>query len=125
MNDSPVHFQDLFATAGALAGAAVPPGLDSRDLLPTLKGAGAPPAAPLYWEFHERGSAEAVRFGRWKAIRSPMQTGAVRLYDLTDDPGETRDLAGAPDHAERVQAAMQIMDGAHVPSVDFKSPAER
>ncbi len=125
VNDSPVHFQDLFATAGALAGAAVPPGLDSRDLLPTLKGAGAPPAAPLYWEFHERGSAEAVRFGRWKAIRSPMQTGAVRLYDLTDDPGETRDLAGAPDHAERVQAAMQIMDGAHVPSVDFKSPAER
>lgn len=122
---APVHFQDLFATAGALAGAEVPAGLDSRNLLPTLRGAGPPPAAPLYWEFHERGSAEAVRFGRWKAIRSPMQTGSVRLYDLVADPGEAHDLAGAPDQAARLEEAARLMDRAHVPSDDFKAPSER
>ena len=125
MNDSPVHFQDLFATAGALAGAEVPAGLDSRDLLPTLRGASPPPSTPLYWEFHERGSAEAVRFGRWKAIRSPMQTGSIRLFDLTDDPGEDRDLALGPDYTERVQEAARYMDAAHLPSAEFKTPAER
>ncbi len=125
VNDSPVHFQDLFATAGALAGAEVPAGLDSRDLLPTLRGASPPPSTPLYWEFHERGSAEAVRFGRWKAIRSPMQTGSIRLFDLTDDPGEDRDLALGPDYTERVQEAARYMDAAHLPSAEFKTPAER
>ncbi len=124
VEEAPVHFQDLFATAGALAGAAVPAGLDSRNLLPTLRGAGAPPETPLYWEFHERGSAEAVRFGRWKAIRSPMQTGSVRLYDLEADPGEAHDLAGVPDQAARLEEAVRLMDRAHVPSADFKTPSE-
>jgi len=125
VEQAPVHFQDLFATAGALAGAEVPEGLDSRDLLPTLMGASAPPAAPLYWEFHEGGSAEAVRFGRWKAIRSPMQTGTVRLYDLEADPGETVDLAGEQGQAARLEEAALLMDRAHVPSKDFQTPSER
>lgn len=122
---SPVHFQDLFATACSLAGTAAPAGLDSRDLLPTLRGEGPPPEAPLHWEFHERGSAEAVRLGRWKAIRRPMETGPVQLYDLLADPSEEQDLAGLPEHAATVERLAGLMDEAHVPSPDFRTPAER
>ena len=46
----------------------------------------------LYWEFFEGGFRQAVRMGDWKAIRKGLQ-GEVELYDLRDDPGETRDVA--------------------------------
>lgn len=122
---SPVHFQDLFATACALAGTAAPAGLDSRDLLPTLRGEGPMPETALHWEFHERGSAEAVRLGRWKAIRKPMETGEVQLYDLLEDPGEEQDLSGDAKHAATVARLAALMDAAHVPSHDFRTPSER
>ena len=73
----------------------------------------------------ERGSAEAVRLGRWKAIRSPMQTGSLRLYDLEQDLGESTDLAGRAEHAGLVARLAALMDEAHVPSPDFRTPAER
>ena len=63
------------ATAAELAETTVPKDIDSDSFLQTLKG--NPPEKEwtreslLYWEFYERGSAQAVRFGKWKAIRSP------------------------------------------------------
>jgi hypothetical protein len=47
---------------------------------------------PLYWEFHEGGFAQAVRAGSWKAARRGLN-GAVDLYDLSADAGETRGVA--------------------------------
>ena len=83
------------------------------------------PETPLHWEFHERGSAEAVRLGRWKAIRKPMETGEVQLYDLLEDPSEEQDLAGDAEHAGTAARLAALMDAAHVPSPDFRTPAER
>jgi hypothetical protein len=48
-----------------------------------------------------------------KAVREPMRTGTVRLHDLANDLGETKDLA-----AERRDLALRAtrhMDEAHVP----------
>jgi len=43
-----------------------------------------------------------VRLGGWKAIREPMRTGRVQLFDLSADPGERKDLAAArPEIAAR------------------------
>ena len=47
----------------------------------------------MYWEFYERGTAQAVRFGKWKAIRQPMFTGPIELYDMSNDVGEKRNYA--------------------------------
>ena len=41
----------------------------------------------LYWEFHERGFQQAVRMGRWKAVRLKHDT-PLELYDLDADPGK-------------------------------------
>jgi len=94
---------DLFATAAALAGAPVPLDrpIDGVDLGPRLKGTGPDPRQVLfyYWDNELR----AVRKGPYKAhfITSgaygqsePRHEHAPPLlFDLTQDPGERRDIA--------------------------------
>jgi uncharacterized sulfatase len=116
------YFGDLMATAGELAGAKLPSpegGLQSVSLLPLLRGDAARVEAHryLYWEFYERGTAQAVRFGRWKAVRKPMATGEIELYDLSADLGETRDIAAG--HPEVVAEARRHLEDAHRPSPDW------
>ncbi len=60
----------------------------------------------LYWEFHERGTSQAVRFGDWKAIRKKPGE-AIELYDLARDEAEQNNVAGQ--HAEQVQQAESIL----------------
>ena len=109
------YFGDFFATFAEMLGRPVPPGLDSLSLLPSLTGKPADQKAHayLYWEFYEQGGRQAVRFGRWKAIREPMGTGRVQLFDLATDVGEERDLASA--RGDLVAQAVRHMDAAHVP----------
>ncbi len=111
----PAYFGDLLATACDLAGVTVPPDTDSISFLPTLTGQGEQASHRyLYWEFHEQGTRQAVRFGNWKAIREPMLSGPIRLYDLSNDPGERTDLASA--NPEKVQEAARMLDEAHEPN---------
>ena len=68
--------------------------LDGVDLVPFLTGErkGAPHAA-LFWR---TGGNAAVRKGDWKLLIAREETTGkeiARLYDLSRDPGETRDLA--------------------------------
>jgi len=86
-------FWDFLPTFAVLAGGKAPEKTDGLCLTPTLLGLLGKQKQHecLYWEFHERGSAQAVRFGRWKAIRLPGKT--IELYDLQADPGETTDVA--------------------------------
>jgi len=108
------YFGDFFATFAELLGRPAPEGLDSLSLVPVLTGreAGQQRHEYLYWEFYEQGGRQAVRFGRWKAIREPMKTGPVQLYDLTADIGEQNDLAAS--RPELVARAARYMDEAHV-----------
>jgi hypothetical protein len=46
----------------------------------------------LYWEFHERGFQQAVRFDEWKAVRLQANT-SLELYNLKLDQGETKNVA--------------------------------
>ncbi|MBN2128496.1 MAG: sulfatase-like hydrolase/transferase, partial [Sedimentisphaerales bacterium] len=91
-------FWDFFPTFVVLTGGKAPEQTDGLCLMPTLLGLPGKQKQHkfLYWEFHERGSAQAVRFGRWKAVRLPGK--AIELYDLRTDPGETTDVAaGRPE----------------------------
>ncbi len=85
---------DVLPTLADIAGATPPPALDGVPMTPVLRGGSAPDHAPLYWEFHERGFQQAVRMGRWKAVR--LKAGApLELYDLQTDPNEQKDIAAA------------------------------
>ena len=109
------YFGDFFATFAELLGQSVPAGLDSISLLPTLSGRPGGQVAHdyLYWEFYEQGGRQAVRFGSWKAIREPMNTGKLQLFDLSRDVGETNDLADV--RRDVAGRAASYLNAAHVP----------
>lgn len=113
------YFGDLMATVGELTSAAIPEGLDSISFLPTLVGKGEQVAHRyLYWEFYEQGSKQAVRAGKWKAVRMPMFTGPIELYDLDADLGEGNDVSGQ--HPEVVEQMKSYLEEAHVPHPNWK-----
>lgn len=114
------YFGDMYATFSDIVGKPVPGKLDSISILPTL--AGNPDAQKqhdyLYWEFYEQGSRQAVRMGDFKAIREPMFTGPVQIYDLSADIGETKDLAAS--RPDLVARAVKFMEEAHTPDPNWK-----
>jgi arylsulfatase len=105
VNDLPSAFWDFFPTFADLAGGEVPENIDGLSLLPTLLG--RPDQGEheyLYWEFQGR---QAVRLGRWKGIRHRVDR-AMELYDLDEDIGEERDVAGAnPEIVARIAELME------------------
>ena len=105
-------FWDMVPTFAALTGADHPDGIDGVSMVPTLLGTGPQPEHDaLYWEYHGlmRGQ-QAVRLGRWKAVRMGGHDDAdapIELYDLEADRGETTDVAAAhPDVVARARAVM-------------------
>ena len=114
---------DVLPTLAEVAGALTPDGIDGHSMVAALTGEGeAPTADYLYWEFYERGSAQAVRFGSWKAVRQPMFTGEIELYDLSEDLGEEHDVAAS--HPDVVARAAALMEAAHTPSPQWTLPGE-
>ena len=123
-NDHQWYFGDFMATFAELAKTKAPEDIDSDSFLSTLQG--NPPEkqwsrkSQLYWEFLERGSAQAVRFGKWKAIRKPMFTGPIQLYDLSSDPEEKKDQAKS--QTDLVRHASNLLDQSHDPDPNWKTP---
>ena len=105
---------DFLPTAAALAGVAVPRGIDGLSMVGALRGKKQRAHEFLYWEFHERGFEQAVRMGDWKAVRH-APTGPLELYDLKRDLGEQKDVAAArPDVVRKIEAYLKT---ARTPSV--------
>lgn len=98
-SDVPVMSIDIFPTALAAAGVAIPPGLqiDGQNLLPLLRGGPAPARDALFWHYPHYGNqggfpGGAVRMGDWKLVEN-YEDGLIALYNLRDDIGEQHDLA--------------------------------
>jgi arylsulfatase A-like enzyme len=103
-----VRLMDLAPTLLDLAGVDPLPNIEAKSLTPLLRGGSLPylPAfaesAPARLQFPEqdkqalpgiRGKWRMVRTDRWKLIQIPQEEGdRYELYDLHDDPGETRNL---------------------------------
>jgi choline-sulfatase len=107
-----VEMVDILPTVLRLMRLPAPPGLHGLDLEPLVRGqAGARGHDAIFSEYPENEEA-MIRTARFKLIvgtgrrlrRDGYQTGRPlpgpyqRLFDLVDDPGETRDLADDPRH---------------------------
>ena len=98
---------DVLPTLADLAGAAAPAKMDGVSMARALRGEAQPASSHLYWEFHERGFQQAVRMGRWKAVRL-KHGGPLELYDLEADRAETQDVAARhPDVVARIEAYLE------------------
>jgi len=110
--DVPSYFGDYVRTFAELAGTSAPDAIQSLSLVPALLGDSARQGTHdyLYWEFQGQ---QAVRQGRWKAVRDSIGGGSVELYDLDADPGESTNAADA--HPDVVERLTGLMDEAHRP----------
>jgi arylsulfatase A-like enzyme len=102
--EHPIIQLDIMPTVLAAAGAKIDPAwkLDGLDLRPYLTGERSdPPHETFYWRF---GKQWAVRHGDWKLLVGNGGSGRPELYHLSQDIGETTDLAARnPEKVKELQ----------------------
>ncbi len=110
----PWSFVDFFPTCAELAGFAPPARLDGRSVLPLLTGVRETLGErALYWEIPDKRLHQALRRGRWKAVRAGLDQ-PPELYDLAADPTES--INRAAQHPDIAGQLAREMDHAHIPS---------
>lgn len=104
-------FWDFMPTVAEILHVEMPANVDGLSYLPTLMGRGVQKTHDyLYWEFHEQGGRQAIRRGKWKAIRYDLEkNGQIQLYDLSQDPEEKFNLSDLyPDLTNEFDSLMRI-----------------
>lgn len=109
VSDETICLTDLLATIAGILDVKLPRdvGQDSFNILPALRG--APLQEPIrkltVLQGDSRDDALAVRSGPWKLIESNASRGGKQhdLYDLVNDPGETKNIA-----AEKPEVVRQL-----------------
>ncbi|HYF33877.1 MAG TPA: arylsulfatase [Prosthecobacter sp.] len=142
-SDHVTGFEDWMPTLLELAGAKdkAPKAIDGISFAPLLLGQKQPARPFLYREFPSYGGQQSVRIGNWKGIRTDLNPRPaakkkakadptakapkidlrIALYDLANDPAETKDVSA--DHPDIVAKMEAIMREQHTPSPDFPFPA--
>lgn len=99
LSDVPVTSTDFYPTILEMAGIELIPEqhMDGVSLAPILSGRGKPAERPLFWHYPHYSNqggkpGAAVRLGDYKLIEF-FDPGIVELYNLTEDVGETTNLA--------------------------------
>ena len=98
------YLYDLYPTMCELAGVATPPTVEFQSLLSVIREAGAQHRETLFFSFMH--CQRAVRNGPYKLLEFCVEgKRTTRLFDLGEDPFETRDLSGR----EEMQAVLTRM----------------
>jgi arylsulfatase A-like enzyme len=111
------YFPDIMPTIAEVTGAKTPADIDGISILPELLGekvAGHAQAKHdfLYWEI---GGWTAIRQENWRAVQ-PSKKAQWELYDLSQDPGESKNRAAAkPDIVAKLVA---LAEKSHEPAVE-------
>jgi arylsulfatase A-like enzyme len=128
------YLMDIMPTICDLGGATKPEGLDALSLAPVLTGKQEKIRDSLVFSYTD--TQRALREENWKLIRFP-RIGRSQLFDLANDPHETKDLAGDTMYKEHVRsmtedlAALQKQFGDDAPltvtppdKLEFTPPTE-
>jgi arylsulfatase A-like enzyme len=93
-HQGPAAHIDLMPTLASAAGASLPAGvdIDGVDLMPFATGARGPDDRPHEALFWQSAYYRAVRSGDWK-LQTSENPKRTWLFNLADDPTETRDLS--------------------------------
>lgn len=126
--DFPVSSLDFYPTFTALAGGRIPPGkkLDGKNIFQGLEAGENPRKGDLIFSLRHRNSYSdvSVRRDDWKVVRYANQP--WRLFNITADPGETRDLAAQyPERVKEMIQAAQQWSTTHTQPLWFHAAAAR
>jgi arylsulfatase A-like enzyme len=108
ISDYPWYFPDVLPTISELTGANPPEEIDGISVFPEIIGKGLPENDRfMYWEFHEGGFFQAVRWHNWKAVREGID-GKLELYNLANDEAEQNDISAEnPEIIEKIERYLQ------------------
>lgn len=115
VRDGLVSSLDVFSTIVRRSGAAIPLGVDSRDLWAMIASDKPSTRSAVYLEFLEKGSTHdrepmlGVVTQRFKYNRY-LAGGDEELYDLSADPFEYRNLIGSGEHAAELKRQRALLD---------------
>ena len=121
-SDQVMAFWDMMPTIAELVGLPKPKNSDGISMLPAIMGEKQKENHDyLYWDYgHVRDSfKQAVRMGDWKGVRNGVET-PVELYNLKDDPAETKDVAKL--HPDIVKKIESLFQEAFVPDKNYPVP---
>ncbi|QBE65423.1 arylsulfatase [Pseudoduganella lutea] len=122
VSEVPVYFPDFLPTALDLAGAPVAKS-DGVSLRPFLVDPQRQAADRfLYWEYYDPEFRQALRWGKWKAVRL-KRDGPLELYDLSRDPKESTNVAAR--HPDIVARMADGMAREHAASVEYPDPPKK
>ena len=119
-------FWDMMPTFAEITGQKLAATHHQVSFLPALLGKKQKAHKYLYWEFHEEGGKQAVRYKYWKGVRLNVnkdKEAPIELYDLRTDPAEQHNLA--EQYPKVVKKLKKIMSEAHTRSDLFPFDWER
>ena len=107
---------DLAPTFLDLAGVPIPQHMQGKSLLPLAKASDPSFRKEWYYEYYEWPNPEKVppcrgiRTERYKLIQYVLEPREFELYDLENDPKETRNLYGMPEFAGLQQHLLERLE---------------
>ncbi|WP_099368189.1 arylsulfatase [Sphingobacterium sp. 1.A.4] len=112
-------FWDILPTVQAIVGDKKTENTDGISMLPTLLGKGKQQQHDqLYWEFHEDGGRQAVRYKNYKLIKFKVKdpkNSYFELYDLEKDPQEKNPIK----NEKLSKKLLKLIETEHVESAIF------
>ncbi|XOV93472.1 MAG: arylsulfatase [Bacteroidota bacterium] len=119
ISNYPWYFPDVLPTLSELISANEPDNIDGISVLPEILGEDMELTDRfMYWEFHEGGYYQAVRWRNWKAVRQGLD-GRLELYDLSKDEAETTDVSAQ--NPEIIQKITDYLSTARTESPYWKA----
>lgn len=115
-------FWDLLATFSDIVGVKLSQQTDGISFLPTLLGKDNKQKSHqyLYWEFHELGGRQAIRYKNWKGVKQNVdknKNAPIELYNLEKDPSESQNIAEK--HPKIIKKIKKLIEKSHIKSELF------